>query len=833
MRIASSRSSSRALRLGALLLPLSAIAQGSRAPTVAADLTADARYARAISAWDAGRFDAALEDLKALATGSEAAAWNDRIAELTGEIWRTTEVAKDARAPRWSSDGRYLSYEYGPPADRRFRVVRASAGFATVLEGAGASPVFSPDGRTVVWVGPTSGRATITLQPLDGTAPRELALDASAAASATPFGTGGSRLAVITGAAGDSTAQLHLRVADGAWTRVPTGELQPIEIIRSPDGARVVVVLGRRGPFARSAGGNFSIRQPIAFFEFTDGTVTTIVNGTAPTFSRDGSTLGWLVADSSGARIHVRRGAAAPAIAAAVPGTTPVFALSPDGTQVAFQQVVREDWEVFTVPSDGSAPPRRLTREIQHDLLPQYLSGERLLATIGEARHRRSHLYDLRTGARTRLFHNNSVRTVAPEYEWVASPDGSRVAIVAERDGDTVTPHRHLYLTDLDSKWSPAEIVARIDSNLVAERARRANGERIFAPIAAAVREASAAVDVSRIYGYEKALFAFDSKHIFNPGNKPATEWLLAAYRRFGLEARLQPFNTPGPQGQPIEVANVIATIPGTVNPELVYVVGAHFDSHLRGPGADDNTSGTAMILEAARVLSTRPQPATVMFVGFTGEEGGLRGAREFGRRMKDSIIVVGALNNDMMGWSNDHRMDNTIRYSNPGIRDVQHAASIGFSRLTTYDAFYYKSTDAHALFDAWGDIVGGIGSYPILGNPHYHQPHDVLETINHQQLAETSRTTVATIMLLASSPSRLTGLAATGNRATWTAARERGVTRYLVRWGPAEDPMRHSATVTTTSATLAGALPGWKVAVKAVNGRGLEGWDWARADVR
>jgi hypothetical protein len=219
--------------------------------------------------------------------------------------------------------------------------------------------------------------------------------------------------------------------------------------------------------------------------------------------------------------------------------------------------------------------------------------------------------------------------------------------------------------------------------------------------------------------------------------------------------------------------------------------------------------------------------------VAFTGEESGLRGAREFGRRMKDSIRVVGALNNDMMGWSNDHRMDNTIRYSNPGIRDIQHAAAIGFSRLVTYDAFYYKSTDAQALFDAWGDIIGGIGSYPILGNPHYHQPHDVLETINHQQLAETSRVTVATIMLLASSPSRLTGLSAAGTSASWAASPERGVSRYLVRWGPAEDPMRHSATVTTTTATLAGAQPGWKVAVKAMNDRGLEGWDWARADVR
>jgi hypothetical protein len=39
-----------------------------------------------------------------------------------------------------------------------------------------------------------------------------------------------------------------------------------------------------------------------------------------------------------------------------------------------------------------------------------------------------------------RLFHNNTVRTIAPEYEWVANRDGNKVLIVAERDGDTVSP---------------------------------------------------------------------------------------------------------------------------------------------------------------------------------------------------------------------------------------------------------------------------------------------------------------------------------------------------------------------------------------------------------
>jgi Zn-dependent M28 family amino/carboxypeptidase len=271
----------------------------------------------------------------------------------------------------------------------------------------------------------------------------------------------------------------------------------------------------------------------------------------------------------------------------------------------------------------------------------------------------------------------------------------------------------------------------------------------------------------------------------------------------------------------------------GTVNPELVYVVGAHFDSRAEGPGADDNTSGTAMILEAARIIAQNPLPATVMFVAFTGEESGLRGAREFARRMKDSIHVIGALNNDMMGWSNDHRMDNTIRYSNPGLRDVQHSAALRYSRLITYDAFYYKSTDAHALFDAWGDIVAGIGSHPILGNPHYHQSHVVLETINHHQLAETSKATVATIMLMASSPSRLTGLTAVNKVVTWDAAVERGATRYVVRYGPPENPMQYEARVAVPRVTVDRAQAGWKVAVKAIGADGMEGWDWARVEVR
>src|SRR5207342_2557148 len=155
-------------------------------------------------------------------------------------------------------------------------------------------------------------------------------------------------------------------------------------------------------------------------------------------------------------------------------------------------------------------------------------------------------------------------------------------------------------------------------------------------------------------------------------------------------------------------------------------------------------------------------------------------------RAVEAKTQVVGALNNDMIGWTNDHRLDNTIRYSNPGLRDVQHAAAMLFTRLITYDALYFKGTDAASLYDAYGDIVAGIGSYPVLGSPHYHQASDLLEFENHQLITETSKTTIATLMLMASSPSRLTrlrvdGVAGGTASLSWAPAPESGLASYVV----------------------------------------------------
>jgi hypothetical protein len=612
---------------------------------------------------------------------------------------------------------------------------------------------------------------------------------------------------------------------------------------------------GAGGGGAGGAGGGGTGRgggaAPTAFslLSLPGGTITN-VNGTAPSFSADGGTFVYIARTVTENSVMVAPTSDPAAASVVRKGAERVDApaASADGSRVAYQMMPRDDWEIFAAGRDAapqeagaSRTPSwietRVTRDIQHDLLPQFLTSDRLLSVVGEARHRRSFISDLGSNRRVRLFHNNTVRTIAPEYSWEPNADGSRLLIVAERDGDTVSTERGVYLVDLSQQVTRADVRARVAASLAAEETLRAKGKRLYAPMAEAVRNVVSQASVVRIYGYEKALFDFDSKHISRPGNKLAAEYLFDTYKSLGYAPEFQWFERQNALGG--KTANVVATLRGTVNPELIYVVSSHYDSVAIGPGADDDSSGTAALLETARLLANQPQPATIVFASFTGEEAGLLGSREFVRRaVADKLAIVGALNNDMVGWANDYRLDNTIRYSNPGIRDIQHAAAMQFSNLITYDALYYKGTDAAAYYEAFGDIVGGIGSYPVLSSPHYHQSHDVLENMNHQLITEVAKTTAATLMLLASSPSRLTELKVTsysGGSAvlSWKPSPERGINAYVVAYGPPDKPEEKQTRVSAPTVKLSNITPGTVVSVKAVNSKGYEGWDWARVVVK
>jgi Peptidase family M28/WD40-like Beta Propeller Repeat len=868
-------------------LSLIALLVVSLAGIVSAVNGATARaLANANDAWERGDYISALNEYIKIVESPDGDAVFDGIALQTGELFETRELTSDGRNPRFSPDGRYIAYETGLEVSRHTRIVRSDGTLTAVADLPGVSATFSSSSPTVAYLtiadndevraaakavddtGLAGQNRNIVVQTLEWQITRNVTIVArdlntgqekeipapGLQKTALAYAADGRTLYFLGAREGDDEQNDFYSVADGrAPARLGDSPGLKTGALIDPTGTVLIYTVPGAGtrtrnpfrkPQAGGGGGGGGDAQGGAgdrsrpSFGVIDlaSNKTRVIEGTTPSLSADGKTVVYIA--RSGLEYHLMLGGPL-ATAAAVKKTTDRLdapAVSPDGQRIAYQAMSRDDWDIFVAARDGSNE-KRLTRDIQHDLLPRFTRADRLLEVVGEARHRRSYLYDLTTSARVRLFHNNTVRTIAPEYQWVVSGDSDQVLIGAERDGNTVSPERGVYLVDLRRKITKPALLARLRDSLASETSLRASATKTFAPIAGDVKQIVESASSARVFSYEKALFDFDSKHISRPGNRLASEYLFNTYASFGYEPAYQWFAPRGALDG--KTANVVATLRGTVNPELVYVVSSHYDSVAGGPGADDDTSGTAALLEAARVMAGHPMPATIVFASFTGEEAGLLGSREFVRRaVADRMQIVGALNNDMVGFANDHRLDNTIRYSNPGIRDIQHGAAMLFTRLITYDALYFKSTDAASYYDAYGDIVGGIGSYPVLSSPHYHQSHDLLEFENHDLITETSKTTVATLMLLASSPSRINDLKVesfSGGVAalSWTPSPEKGVTSYVVAYGLPATPLVRKTTVKAPSAKLTGLAPGTIVSVKAVNNRGLEGWDWARVAVK
>ncbi|MEX2570212.1 MAG: M28 family peptidase [Gemmatimonadota bacterium] len=783
---------------------IAGLGTGAAAQSGAVPAQLRAQYDSAFFAWDRGDYVTSLEHAERLLEAPGGQALLQQVALLTGELYEVEEIAPDGEYLRWSADGRYLSYETGTGGQARTHVVEVTAqGIRAIGDFHGWDARFSPDGTSLAYFRlPESAeltealaqaaqaqaagdraaeraamqriaeleaaRAEIVLRGVTDGAERVLA---AAGLERYDLGFGGDGSVILVGrepGQGDRT-DLYLLAADGAAQRLSDGPGSKGSSLFAVGQDRIVYSIGN---------------DQIAIQNIRTGEARTVA-GEDPAVSRDGSTLAYITVveeidpdlqrgeafvgadgrasgDLTAVMVLSLDGASQPREVRRT--TLPIAdpAVSPNGTRVAYNIMPRDDWEIFAVNADGT-DEQRVTREIQHDLYPAFLSETLILSMMGEARHRRSYLHDIGRDraaeiaaqplpgddqrGRVQVFHNNTIRTVAPQYEWSPSPDGSRIAVVADRDGNTLSAERGVYLVDLSRQVGRDAVLERVRTQLAGERQLRAWGREMFAPIEAEVRAATAEVDAGRVYDHAHALYQFDSKHITQPGNALAVEYLANSLRAMGYEPELQWFEPrPG-----IQSANVVVTVTGTQRPELINMVSSHLDSVERGPGADDNTSGSTALLEVARVLANRPQPETIRMAFLTGEEAGLLGGREFVRRAQaDGEQIVSALNNDMIGWTRSHRLDNTIRYSNDVIRDITHNAAILFSDLITYDARYVRSTDAQAFWDAYGDIIGGIGSYPILGNPHYHRSHDQLEVINQRLVAEVARTTAATLMLLA-----------------------------------------------------------------------------------
>ena len=184
------------------------------------------------------------------------------------------------------------------------------------------------------------------------------------------------------------------------------------------------------------------------------------------------------------------------------------------------------------------------------------------------------------------------------------------------------------------------------------------------------VNEMLEQVSVENLNNYVNSLTSFinrrcDSRHIYD-----VKEWLVEKYEDFGFDnIQLHDFDvipywstTPKPF---TSAPNVLAVQVGKTKPYEIIICGAHYDSWvvvdepfdpdtLVSPGADDNASGVAGILETARILSNYDFERTIIYANWNAEEIGLCGSNEYAKQCeRDSIDIVAYFNLDMTGYVN------------------------------------------------------------------------------------------------------------------------------------------------------------------------------------
>ncbi|WP_213004680.1 M20/M25/M40 family metallo-hydrolase [Paractinoplanes toevensis] len=212
-------------------------------------------------------------------------------------------------------------------------------------------------------------------------------------------------------------------------------------------------------------------------------------------------------------------------------------------------------------------------------------------------------------------------------------------------------------------------------------------------------------IDPKRVEAIIRRLVAFGTRHTLSAQDDPdrgigaARDWLRAEFQRYAdrsdgrmtvtLDSFIQPVSSRIPA--PTRITNVVATLRGSVTPDRVYVVTGHYDSRVTdvmdatsdAPGADDDASGVAVVLELARVMATRSPEATIVFAAVAAEEQGLYGSDHLAQTYKDQGVDVQAMfSNDIVGTGNAHdgtaNDPHTVRLFVEGIPTSETAAEAG-----------------------------------------------------------------------------------------------------------------------------------------------------------
>ena len=371
------------------------------------------------------------------------------------------------------------------------------------------------------------------------------------------------------------------------------------------------------------------------------------------------------------------------------------------------------------------------------------------------------------------------------------------------------------------------------------------------------LREIAHSPDPVQLQATVQALVGFGTRHTLSDTASPrrgigaARRWAQSRFAEIGRGCGgcltiVTPSQTVTGERvpKPAEIVDVVAIQKGTVDPERVIVLTGHIDSRVSdpmnatadAPGADDDASGVAVVIEAARILSRHQFPATIVYGVLSGEEQGLYGGKVLADYAKAQGWRVEAdLNNDIVGAIRGQNgiVDNTrLRVFSEGTRDTETAEEAkqrrfegGENDSASRNVARYAKAVAESYMPNWTVALvyrldrfgrgGDHSAFNALGYPavrftenaenyrHQHQDvrieggvefGDTLANVDFAYLAKVTATNALAAASMASAPPppvkvMIAGAVTPDTQLTWTASPGSRAAGYRAHWRNTSEP--------------------------------------------
>ncbi|MEN6444469.1 MAG: M20/M25/M40 family metallo-hydrolase [Candidatus Cloacimonas sp.] len=342
-------------------------------------------------------------------------------------------------------------------------------------------------------------------------------------------------------------------------------------------------------------------------------------------------------------------------------------------------------------------------------------------------------------------------------------------------------------------------------------------------------------VNADTLKAYVQHLQNYQKRYALADNHLEVANWIKGKFESYGFtNTWMQEY----PHNNTTQY-NVIATIPGYLYPDIYIIVGGHYDSisfnsdfFTFAPGADDNASGTAGVLEIARVMmATGYQPkCSIRFIAFSAEEGSAWGSEtycDYAIAENQNIRVM--INLDMVA--------NNLEVS----QEFRVMPYLGC------EEYSYETMRIAELYSSYQPVLGvtGMGSdssifsrngfnavffFERYISSYYHSNEDLIDYLDFQYEAEIVKAATATVAVFANQPILVENLKVydpgTGNSllAEWDISSDPEVTKYAVYYGTEIDSLTFWQYVNANQCSISGLEEGlyYNIAVCAVNDSGF-----------